>query len=330
LNLRPDTAAYYLPASNVTFKFFNSFWRTGKNSSSALAALPFRVNGLAVSYAKSTSELVSSMVNVEELNVKELESPWVDGPFGTRSKWRGGRDLKDLEYIMQTVINTGWATFGSTLRRLKLHFPHYCYPDSVSSSTMPSTLEFMFPHLEELDIASYTFKFLCDQVVPFINNHHSTLKILTLRFKQVAPMRGSVETCSCLPAIRTIPNLKKFDFYHSIEQEMLDGNSGVHTVLRTGLQFHLQLHSDYEHIRLKLIDTWKSSSKVTVPPCLKSLGKPAYCTINMKNVATNLQLHMCSLSVLKWERVCLLLQEVKTFIEQDPAHRNPKYWIHWR
>jgi hypothetical protein len=25
-----------------------------------------------------------------------------------------------------------------------------------------------------------------------------------------------------------------------------------------------------------------------------------------------------------------LLQEVKTFIEQDPAHRNPKYWIHWR
>jgi hypothetical protein len=230
LNLRPDIAAYHLPENNVTSKFLNSLWGTGEDSSSALAALPVRDNGSAVSYTKSTSDLVSGMLNVEELNVKEFVWHRVDGPFGTRSKRRGGRDLKDLEYIMQTVINTGWATFGSTLRRLKLHFPHYCY----SVSTMPSTLALVFPRLEELDIASYTFKFLREQVIPFINNHHSTLKVLTLHFNQVAPMNGSVEACSCLlPAIRTMPNLKTFDFYHSIEQEMLDPHSGVHTVLYT-------------------------------------------------------------------------------------------------
>jgi hypothetical protein len=187
LNLRPDTAAYYLPDNNAAIRFLHGLWSTGKSKISS-SPPTVRVNSRAITYAKSASNLLSGMLNVVELNVVEFESHQVDGPFGTRSKCRRGRDLKDLEYIMQTVINTGWATFGSTLRRLKLHFPHYCY----SVSTMPSTLGLVFPRLEELDIASYTFKFLRDQVIPFINNHHATLKVLTLRFNQVAPMTGSV------------------------------------------------------------------------------------------------------------------------------------------
>jgi hypothetical protein len=91
---------------------------------------------------------------------------------------------------------------------------------------------------------------------------------------------------------------------------------------------HLQLHSGYEHHRPKLLNDWNSSPITVLLPYLMSLGEPAYCTVSdMKNVAATLQLYMCSLSVLKLERVCLLLQEVKTFVEQDPAHWN--YWIHW-
>jgi hypothetical protein len=267
------------------------------------------------------------MLNVVELNVKEFESRWVDGPFGTRSKRRGGRDLKDLEYIMQTVINTGWATFGSTLRRLKLHFPHYCY--SALGPTMPSTTALVFPHLEELDIASYTFKFLHDQVIPFINNHHSTLKVLTLRFIQVAPIGGSVEACSWIPAIRTIPNLKKFDFYHSIEREKLGASQ---TILvhphSTGLQMlHLQAHSGYTHDP----DEDDDHSHVPIPiPCLESLAEPVCFTVVINNVAADTDMYMPSFSTLNLERVCLVLEELKKLNEALLQLEFPdrlEYWI---
>jgi hypothetical protein len=83
------------------------------------------------------------MSNVEELNVEGLWGP-SDGPFGTRSVCCAG-DLHDVEYVMRTIMATGWTTFGSTLRRLRLHLPHYCY----SVSIMPT---FVYPRLEELDI----------------------------------------------------------------------------------------------------------------------------------------------------------------------------------
>jgi hypothetical protein len=274
------------------------------------------------------------MLNVVELNVKQFESRYgyVNCPFGTRSKRRGGRELKDLEYIMETLINTAWATFGSTLRRLKLHFPHYCY----SAPTMPSTMALVFPRLEELDIASYTIDFLRDQVIPFINNHHSSLKVLTLRFNQVASMYGSVEACSCIPAIRTIPNLKKFDFYHSVQQETLHGYNWTDTILVcpqfSGIQMlHLQVHSGHFHNP----DQRDQDSRSSIPiplPCLASLvyPSPVCCTVIIKNdVAADLQMYMRSFSTLNLERVCLVLAELRkldgTLAQQSPIRLG--YWL---
>jgi hypothetical protein len=176
LNLCPDVAASYFPQfkpkrdpklRNAILKLLHKF--CAKNPASALVHTVPPPAVQAIRFAESASDLVSGMVNVEELKI-ETDRPVAS----TCSICCGGSDLKDLEYISQTVITTGWATFGSTLRRLKLNLPHYCY----SISAMPSTL--VFPRLEELDITLSALEFLHDRVIPFINDHHSTLQTLKI------------------------------------------------------------------------------------------------------------------------------------------------------
>jgi hypothetical protein len=116
LNVRPDVAAYCVPQielkqkykpEKVTFNFLRRF--LVKVSPPALVSTVPPPSSRAITYARSASDLVIGMSNVEELIVEELRGIH-DRSLSARSICYGGRGLKDLEYIMQTVIGTGWAT----------------------------------------------------------------------------------------------------------------------------------------------------------------------------------------------------------------------------
>jgi hypothetical protein len=322
LNLRPDVAAYYLPPfrpkrepklRNAILKFLRRF--QAKDSSPALVPTvppPTPPSRKGVRYAKLASDLVARMSNVEELNVEGL---WghVDGFAGPRSICCGRRNLIDLEHTMQTMIATGWSTFGSTLRRLKLHLPHYCF----FVSTMPTLV---FPCLEELDITLDSSIFLGDRVVPFINDHHSTLQSLELSFEDT-----NLDPCSYLHQIHNIPNLTTFRFrYHVIDVIDLD-TSGLHTFLSTHATnlraLRLDLYTNEDRPGVLNQDDWSAQPVFHIAlPRLESLELGGRCFTNLEKIGTYLRQYAHSLTVLKLERRHLLFREVEVLLEVLTGH----------
>ena len=325
LSLRPDVAAYYLPRvpfgpkrepklRNAILKFLRRF--RAKDSSPAppvpTVPPPTPPSRRAVRYTELASDLVARMSNVEELNVEGL---WglSDGPAGLRSICCGRRNFIDLEYTMQTMIATGWSTFGSTLRRLKLHLPHYCF----FISSMPTLV---FPCLEELDITLDISIFLRDRVVPFINDHHSTLQSLKLSFEEISP-----DACSYLCQIRNIPNLTTFHFrYHVIDVINLD-TSGLHAFLSTHATnlraLRLDLYTDEDcRGRLNPYDLVCTVNACIALPRLESLELGGGCFTNLEKIGTYLWPYARSLTVLKFERRHLLFREVEVLLEALTRH----------
>ena len=335
LNLRPDVAASYIPQFTTVFpkrepKLKNAVSRFLSRflvNDSSPALVPGVTSAIvpssqAIRYAKSASDLISNMSNVEELNVEEL---WGLGsgdtsPFGLRRICCAPRrDLKDLEFIMQTVIGTGWATFGSTLRCLKLNLPHYCY----YVSAMP---KLVFPCLQELDITLSAGVFLRDRVVPFINDHHSTLQSLKLSFDKVVPM-DDLDACLYLPQIRCIPNLSTLHFYYYTTTELDLDTSGLHTFLSThstGLRaLRLNLLSDLDfNGQFNLDDRYSQPIFHIALPCLELLELGSGCCTNLQMTATYLQQYAHSLKYLKLEHAHLAFQEVKILLTVLAEHDN--------
>jgi hypothetical protein len=322
LNLRPDVAAYYLPPfrqkrepklRNGILRFLRRF--QAKDSLPALVPtvpLPTPPSRRAVRYAKLASDLIARMSNVEELNMEGLWGFW-DGPAGSRSICCGRRNLIDLGYTMQTMIATGWSTFGSTLRRLKLHLPHYCF----FVSTMP---KLVFPCLEELDITLDASIFLRDRVVPFINDHHSTLRSLELSFEEI-----DSDACSYLRQIRNIPNLTTFRFHcHVLDVENLD-TLGLHTFLSTHATnlraLRLDLYTEADRRGEPNGQDWSAQPVFHIAlPRLESLELGGGCFTNLEKMGTYLRQYAHSLTVLKFERRHLLFREVEVLLEVLTGH----------
>jgi hypothetical protein len=140
--------------------------------------------------------------------------------------------LRDLEYLLRTVVTTGCATFGSTLRSLTLDLSlegyHYALTPTV-----------VFPGLEALDItlseSSHTGDgrtLLRDVLIPFINIHHGTLQSLKLDLSTF----DKTDVSSCLLKICHLPHLQKLDYYH--------GLISSHNINTLGLQHILETHSN--------------------------------------------------------------------------------------
>jgi hypothetical protein len=313
LNLRPD-AAREPKLRNAILKFLYRF--QAKDPSPTLGPTvppPTPPSRQAVRYAKLASDLVARMSNVEEL---KMEGLWVsDGLAASRSICCGRRNLIDLEYMMQTMISSGWSTsgFGSTLRRLKLHLLHYCF---FFVLTMPTLV---FPCLKELDITLDISIFLRDRVVPFINDHHSTLQSLELSFEEITS-----DACSHLHQIRNIPNLTTFRLrYHVINVMNLD-TSGLHTFLSTHATnlraLRLDLYTDEDRRGGLNRHDWSAQPVFNIAlPRLESLELGGWCFTNLEKIGTYLEQYARSLTVLKFGRRHLSFREVEVLLDMSSS-----------
>jgi hypothetical protein len=105
------------------------------------------------------------------------------------------------------IVMAGWAAFGSTLRNLTLVAP-------LSEVNFPLTPTLVFPNLEHLAIKLSCFgladgtNLVRDLLVPFINNHHSTLRSLELSLAVSDHTSASVWFCG----MRRLPRLSKLSF----------------------------------------------------------------------------------------------------------------------
>jgi hypothetical protein len=272
---------------NAFFKFFRSFrFRT------LLPFSPGKSRSQAAKFVQSTSDLMRGMSNVEELVIC--------GPY---------QDPEDFEYVIQVVLFTGWTTFGSTLRCLKLYlsYPHF------SSAFMPT-----FARLEELDITMWTSDFLRCHLSLFVNNHHSTLQSLKLILNGITPTDG-LDGRSCLLGIDNLPHLKTFHFsgsYHLLGEEppflCLRNFLAIHsTVLR-------ELRLDFLCVARK--EQHEHPAFRVVLPCLESLVLGQECCRYWEQIPGYLRKHAPTLVTLKLVNIYISFQQVEELVEQLAEH----------
>jgi len=139
-------------------------------------------------------------------------------------------DLPDFRLLLP-VVRAGWSTFGSNLRTLLVDLSL----EGICLAISPSTT---FPRLEDLHIvlssAYHTTdpsSILTGSIAPFINNHHSTLCSLQLKF--LAEPVFSISPF--LLRLRHFPHLSTF----WLSNEFVS----IHQSDSSGLQYVLESHA---------------------------------------------------------------------------------------
>jgi hypothetical protein len=178
----------------------------------------------------------------------------------------------------------------------------------------------VFPRLEELDITLDIAIFLRDRVVPFINDHYSTLQSLELSFEEI-----TADACSYLHQICNIPNLTTFRFrYHVINERDLN-TSGLHTFLSTHATnlraLRLDLYTDEDFRGGLNRDDWSAQPVFRIAlPRLESLELGGACFTNLEKIGAYLQQYAHSLTALKFEHRHLSFREVEVLLEVFTGH----------
>jgi hypothetical protein len=120
--------------------------------------------------------------------------------------------MRAFEFCMRIIMACGCATFGSTLRSLTLRLTYEGYMYSLKPTLV-------FPVLEELSIQiawspnrpiNDGANLMRNLLMPFLNNHHSTLQFLRLGFASFSPLTN---ISSHLLGMRHLPHMRKLDIF---------------------------------------------------------------------------------------------------------------------
>jgi len=157
-------------------------------------------------------QVIRGMSNVKELTLN------TEYPVGS----------PDLVHFLP-VVSAGWTTFGATLRSLTLAVPLEGYCHVLTPSMVFPSLEAFTLRLFARYLTTDGTKIACDLLVPFVNNHHSTLQSFYL---------WSGDLCDVSPflhGIRYLPQLRKLTvFLPSVS---------MRTTNAYGFQHILEVHS---------------------------------------------------------------------------------------
>jgi hypothetical protein len=134
------------------------------------------------------------------------------------------------------IVMAGWAAFGSSLRSLTLVAP-------LGDENFPLRPTLVFPNLEhlaiELSCLADGTKLVRDLLVPFMNNHHSTLRSLELSLAVSDHSNASM----WFLGMRRLPHLSKLSFnYRSSSRGVTDPHTlwyilGMHSAGLRELEF---------------------------------------------------------------------------------------------
>ncbi|KAF8236955.1 hypothetical protein L208DRAFT_1390023 [Tricholoma matsutake] len=248
--------------------------------------------------AETLIQTIGSMSNVREFSLCSSPMSPVIVPR-----------LRDLKYFLRTAVNSGWATFGSTLRSLTLNL-------SLEGYRCVLTPTLLFPNLEALSITLSELinlrddsdsKLVHDLLVPFINIHHSSLQSLKLVLH--------IDVSSCLLRIRHLPRLQTLDYYCGLSSRNIN-NSGLQHILQTHSNELRELSLSFGFpFPGKLSSGWYTQKCFSVAlPHLQSITLGSGCWWDLGLTAAWLQNFNKSLTCLILDRWRFSFQEVETIV----------------
>jgi hypothetical protein len=212
--------------------------------------------------------------------------------------------------IRDQIVTAGWTAFGSTLRSLTLVVP-------LGERNFPLKPTLVFPTLEHLAIEVSCqwhhvdgTKLVHELLIPFINNHYSTLRSLALSLQ----MDNLSNVFSWWSGIRHLPYLAKFTFCCQFPTEVPDTSALWHI---------LKKHADQLcELELRLsrkpppdADEWYTQPSLHVAlPRLESLHVTLDCFSDPFRTALYLQQFKTTLVTLKLMGRRLTYNEVEMIV----------------
>jgi hypothetical protein len=139
--------------------------------------------------------------------------------------------LRDVEYVLRIVAANAWTSFGSSLMSLTVKLSYEGYFSVLTPTLVFARLERLSVTLSEVNRTSDHTKLMCDLLIPFINNHHSTLRCLRL-----ALISYHLNISPCLLGVHRLPHLQQLQFRHIFRD-----TGHINT---SGLRHILEIHSD--------------------------------------------------------------------------------------
>jgi len=210
LHLYPDVLAEYLSRIPIPVRKPKTMIR--------LSARLYKHTSVLSTNHRSREAIVAQM-----LQLVDSMSRVTDFRIATRG------DSPHSEFREQ-IVNAGWTAFGSTLRSLTLTVP-------LREPHFPLKPTLVFPTLQHLAIELSCRRFhvgdtkiVHELLIPFVNNHHSTLRSLVLSLQ----MDSHADVFSRWSGICHLPYLTNFSFSCDLLSEVPD----------TALWHILSTHSD--------------------------------------------------------------------------------------
>ena len=196
----------------------------------------------------------------------------------------------------EQIVTVGWTAFGSTLRSLTLLVP-------LRERNFPLNPTLVFPTLEHLTIElscrhySGDTKIVYKLLIPFVNNHHSTLRSLVLSL----PMDSHPDVFSWWSGICHLPYLTNFTFHCGLPSEVPDTSALWQILTKHSNQLtELKFSFTIPWTVLPMPNNWfKQPFLYVALPRLESLHVSLDCFSNTFQTAAYLRQFKNSLTTLK-------------------------------
>lgn len=189
LHLRPDVLAHYLVRRSTS-------GRGSKTKTSMLTRLYKHIGVSIPEQDRWNTKVMSQMLQIVGNTSSVTDFSMTTQGYFPRSQFR------------KQIVIAAWTAFGSNLRSLTLVAPLF-------ESKFPLDPTLVFPNLDQLSIElSCQYgrvdgtKLVENLLVPFMNNHHSTLRSLALSLQ----IEGLASPLPLFSGIRHLPYLSKFIF----------------------------------------------------------------------------------------------------------------------